>query len=348
MDKGRVLELARQLTAAPGVSGREDCAAFVAADLLDNLAELIPSPLGNILAIVNEGKPGAPHLMLTAHLDQIGMLVTHVEKDGFLRIAQSGGFDRRLLPATPLVIHAKSGRYPAVIASTPPHLIDAADGEKPKKITELAVDTGFSGARAAELFAPGDPVTMENAFVQMSGDLLLSAAQDNRIGCAAVLAAAEMIARQKPDCRVSIALVVMEETTGAGASTATAQLRPDMAVVVDVSFADGFGVPEYRCGRIGQGPMLATAPVLDNRLTDALRRTAEQSGIPLPDEVMGGVTCTDSEAVAAAAGGVRTALLSIPLRNMHTGVEVTCAEDTWNTARLLAQFAGEVKQNGAL
>lgn len=340
----QIIKLARQLCTAPGISGRESgdahSAAQVARELLAELGTVEETPLGSLYCQVNPGREGAPHLMLEAHLDQIGMIVTHLEDGGFLRVANVGGIDQRLLPAMPVVIHTKAGPKPAVVASTPPHLIEGE--EKPPKMADLLLDTGYTGEEAKSIFAPGDPVTIDSPFVEMNSNILQSGAQDDRIGCVAVLAAAKMIQEQKPECRVTVVLSSMEEVGGQGAATATFALRPDQAIAVDVSFADGFGVPAYRCGKLGGGPMIGVAPGLDSAMLARLEDLCGQIGIPHQREVMGGRTHTDADAIFDVGAGVRTALLSIPLRNMHTGVEITAVADVMATARLMAAYAKEV------
>ena len=344
METKEVLELAQALCTAPGISGREGDrahgAAEVAKELLAPLGKVEVSPLGSVICTVQEGKAGAPHLMLEAHLDQIGMVVTCLEDGGFVRVSNVGGLDRRLLPALPVTIHAKTGDYAAVVASTPPHL--SGGEEKPMKMEDLVIDTGFSDEKARELFAPGDPITMDSAFTVLGEERMLSASQDDRIGCVAVIGAAREIARTKPDCRVTVVLASMEEVGGQGAGAAAFALAPDEAIAVDVSFADGFGVPKSHCGKMGGGPMIGIAPALDNAMTARLEALAGEEGIPCQLEAMGGRTSTDADAIFVARGGVRTALISIPLRNMHTSVELVDARDVAMTAQLLAAYAKEV------
>lgn len=345
MDKEQIIDWARQLCQAPGISGREGqgehSAAAVARRLLEPLGPVTETPLGTLICTLHEGKEGAPHLMLEAHLDQIGMTVTHLEEGGFLRVANVGGIDSRLLPALPVVIHTQEGPKPAVAASTPPHLIEGT--EKPQKISEILIDTGYPEEKAKELFRPGDPVTMDSSFTTMGDGLMLSAAQDDRVGCVAVLAAAHLLKDQDLDCRVSVVLASMEEVGGQGAATATYALKPDQAVVVDVSFAQGFGVPKHKCGQMGGGPMIALAPGLDNTMVRQLEDLANAEEIPCQFEVSGGRTGTDADSVFHIGTGVRTAVLSIPLRNMHTAVELVQAQDVLDTARLMAAYAKEVR-----
>lgn len=334
----RIAAAARKLCEAPGPSGRE-CAAYAAAkELLSPMGEVKRTPLGSLLCCVNEGKEGAPHLLLEAHLDQIGFIVTRVE-EGFLRFSKIGGIDARWLPATPVVIHA-AGDYPGIITSVPPHL--AGDGSDHSiKIENLLIDTGFTAETAAKLFAPGDIVTFAAKPAQLQNGRLAGPALDDRIGCAAVIAAAEEIAAEKPDCRVTVLLSSMEEVGGQGAETGGFTTQPDYAIAVDVSFGDGFGCAPEKTSPLGGGTMLGYAPTLNRDFTLKLKKLAETHEIPLQHEPMGGRTGTDADELATAGRGIKMALLSIPLRSMHTVAETIDPEDAANTARLMALAAKE-------
>ena len=341
MELSEIIDLTRELCEAPGISGREEGAAEAAERLLGPLGKVERTPLGSLLCTVCPGKKGAPHLMLEAHLDQIGMVVTSLEKGGFLRVANVGGLDRRLLPASPVTVHARDGRHPAVVASVPPHL--SGGKEKPLKMEGVLLDTGLPEGEARELFAPGDPVTLDSRFAQLAGGLLTGGSLDNRAGCAAVIAAARMLRKGSCRARVTLCLASQEETSGFGASTAAFALAPDLALITDVTFGDGFGVKPQECGKVGGGVEIDYAPAVDRRIFDRLRELAREEGIPWQLFAMGSGTGTDTDLIAAAGKGVRCGLLSIPLRNMHTAVETVSAQDILDTARLMAAFAREVE-----
>ena len=209
------------------------------------------------------------------------------------------------------------------------------------KIENLLIDTGFNAETAAKLFAPGDIVTFAAKPAQLQNGRLAGPALDDRIGCVAVLAAAEEIAAEKPDCRVTVMLSSMEEVGGQGAGTGGFAVMPDYAIAVDVSFGDGFGCAPEKTAPLGGGTMLGYAPILDREFTLKLKKLAETHEIPVQHEPMGGRTGTDADELAIAGQGVRTALLSIPLRSMHTVAETIDPEDVVNTARLMALAAKE-------
>lgn len=334
-----LLEMAKRLTAAPGVAGREGGAAAVAMEYLAPLGTVTTTPLGSLCCTVTAGEPGMPHLMLEAHLDQIGLIVSRVEDDGFLRVGNVGGFDRRLLPAAPVLIYAADGPHHGVVASVPPHLADR--DEKPLKIEEFAIDTGYSGEEAKKIFAAGDILVPESRFAELAGGRVAGGALDDRIGCVAVIAAAQEIKKSGCRLRVTVMLSPQEEVGGAGARTGAFFVKPDQAIAVDVSFAEGFGAPAHKCGKLGGGTMIGIAPILESGLTKSLTALAKAQNISWQTEVMGGSTGTDADGIAVAGAGVRTALLSIPLRNMHTTVETVQLSDVMATAQLMAAYAKE-------
>ena len=221
-----------------------------------------------------------------------------------------------------------------------PHL--AGDGSDHSiKIENLLIDTGFTAKTAAKLFAPGDIVTFAAKPVELQNKRLAGPALDDRIGCAAVIAAAEEIAAEKPDCRVTVLLSSMEEVGGQGAETGGFTTQPDYAIAVDVSFGDGFGCAPEKTSPLGGGTMLGYAPTLNRDFTLKLKKLAEENNIPLQHEPMGGRTGTDADELATAGRGIKMALLSIPLRSMHTVAETIDPEDAANTARLMALAAKE-------
>ncbi len=330
-------EMLERLTAAPGPAGREDAAADVAAELLQSLGEVSRTTLGSVVCKLPCGSADAPLILLEAHLDQVGLVVTTIE-DGFLRIANCGGLDRRLLPATPVVVHTAGGPRKGVVCSVPPHLKE--EGDKPPKLEEMAIDVGYTQERATELFAPGDAITLDvQGCIELQNGRVSSMALDDRAGCAAVIHAAQLVARQGSKNRVAVLLSAMEEVGGHGAATAAYGLDPQRSYCVDVSFGDWPGVAPHKSGKLGGGPMLGYAPILSRSLNARLHELAEREGITLQREVMGGVTGTNADKIAIARGGVATALLSIPLRHMHTGAETIVFSDLEDTARLLAAAA---------
>lgn len=332
-----MLDMLKKLCSADGVSGDEELACQAATELLSPLGEVSRTALGCVICRIAPKRANLPKVMLTAHIDQIGLVVTKITDKGFLKVAACGGPDHRSFAGARVTVHTKSGKIPGVICAVPPHLSNGKS--TPKKPVDSAVDIGMSAEAAKQKVAPGDRITFDGAITPMLSDRICGASLDDRCGCAAVIRAAKQLA----DCdtaEISVALVTQEEVGSAGASTAANLLAPDFCFAVDVSM--GF-TPDDRpeeCGEMGKGPMIGVAPILDRRLATLLRDTANRLNIPWQHEVMGGKTGTDADYIAISGKGVRTALVSIPLRFMHTANEIIALCDMENTAKLISQTIG--------
>ncbi len=332
-------EMLFRLCSAPGAAGREDGAAQVAAEMLSFLPNVKIDTLGSVVA--SFGNPESKrHILLDAHLDQIGMLVTSVDENGFLKVARDGGMDRRVLPGSRLVVYGKE-TLNGIVCCLPPHLTDGGEDHVPD-ITEMAVDVGLTKEEANELVQPGDVVLLPGEPRRLLGSRVTGAALDDRAGCAALIRCAQLLQETTLSCRVTVLLSTREEVGSQGAETAAFREEPDMAIAVDVSFADQPGVPAHKCGKLSEGPMIGVSPVLDKNITETLKRLAKENEIPFQLEVMGGTTGTNADEINVTRGGVPCGLVSIPQRNMHTPAEICDLKDIENVARLLAAFIREV------
>ena len=330
---GMILSLAQ----AVGVSGREDQAAQVAREYLEPLGSCETTPLGSLICRMKPAQEGQPHLLLTAHLDEIGMIVSSIDAKGFLRVSNCGGVDRSTLPAAHVVVHTESGSIDGVVCAAPPHL--SPDDETIPKIEAFSIDVGLSAEQAKKRVALGDRVTLAFEPVELLNGRICCKALDDRAGCAAVILAAQKLAAQDLTCGLSVLLATMEEAGGFGSKTGAAILQPTHAFAVDVSFAHTPDAPREKCGEIGKGPMIGVSPILDNTLFRRFTALAGEMKIPYQLEVMGGNTGTDVDQVAVTGAGVKCALLSIPQRYMHTSVEVISPADVQATADLMAACA---------
>ena len=334
MERTETRELLLRLSRAAGVSGAEEGIARAIEAELDGIAGCRRTPLGCVIATVGAGR--GPKVMTASHMDEVGFIVTHIEEDGFLRVAQVGGIDRKLYASACVTVHTAQGDLPGVIASVPPHLrreekeLPAADA--------VAVDLGLSGEEARAAVQPGDRLTPDVPPAVLLDGSVSARALDDRACCAAVILAAKELAALSLPLELDFVFTTMEEVGSQGAVTAAGELAPDCCIALDVSFAVTPDAPAKNCGRLGGGPMLGIAPVLDNALTGLARRTAEEEGLPLQFEVMAGTTGTDADEIAVSGCGVRTVLFSIPQRHMHTPVEVVDPADVESTAALIAAF----------
>lgn len=318
------------LTRPVGVSGLEHDAAKVAAELLAPYAKQVTvTPRGSVIGTICE-KPGTPHLLLDAHIDEIGMMVSKIEPDGLLRCVPVGGLDLRLLCGQPVIIHGIK-EIPAVVV-TP----KAEKEPKALKAEELLLDAGFSAASDLDgLVSVGDRATVDDTFLTLQGGRVSSRALDDRAGVAAILYALSLL-EEEPPCSLSVLFSSQEEVGLLGAETDGFRIHPTHAIAVDVSFAHTPDAPEEKCGKLDGGGMIGFAPILDHKLSRRLQALAEQEGIPYQNEVMGGRTGTNLDAISLLRGGVCSGLISIPLRYMHTSVELLSLSDLEAVSRLLA------------
>lgn len=325
-------ELILRLCAADGTSGDEEEAARAAAAAFPGCARTAVDALGNLTAVLNPGaEPGG--ILLDAHLDKIGLAVTGIDENGFLRVAPCGGVDRRVLPGAPVTVRGREP-LPGVVCCPP----RPAGDEKLPAADRMAVDIGCPRETAEKLVRPGDRVVFAARPKRLLGTRVSAPGLDDRAGVAALARCAQMLAQRPPRRRVTFLCSTREEVGGQGAVTGAWSAAPELGIAVDVGFARQPGVPEEKSGTLGGGPMIGFAPALDRRIGEALASLAEKLRIPYGRDVMGGDTGTNSDVLAAARGGVRTGLVSIPLRYMHTPAEVADARDVENTALLLAEY----------
>lgn len=324
-----------RLCAAPGTPGDESAAAKTAVKELSKYAKAHIDRMGNVIAKM--GKPGAEkHILLDAHLDQIGMIVTNIDKHGFIRVDRSGGIDRRVLPGSPVTIYGKE-ILTGIVCCTPPHLSDGSE-DKVVSVDKMAIDAGLSKAEAEKLIRPGDRILFRTAPKSLLGTRITAAGLDDRAGVASLIRCAQMLAGCELNCEVTILFSGREEVGGQGAVTGAYSVNPTHAVIVDVSFAEQPHVPPEKCGKLGGGPMIGIAPPLDRAMVDRMIETAKKNRIPYKLDVMGGSTGTNSDEIAMTRKGVQAELISIPLRYMHTPVEVIDLTDVEHTARLIAEY----------
>ncbi|MBR4727239.1 MAG: M42 family peptidase [Clostridia bacterium] len=328
--------LLQALCAAPGVSGCESGAAAVAASLLEKEMPVHFDALGSVTGVAEaQGET----LLLDAHIDQIGLVVTAVDETGFLKFARCGGADTRVLAAAQVTVHGKTP-LPGVIISTPPHL-RKGDEKKSVDFDDLAIDIGLTQAAAQQLVAPGDRVTFNGDYVHLCGNRVCAPAIDDRAGVAVVLRCLQLLRGVAHPWRLAVQFSVQEETGGCGAQTSTFTLRPKQAIGCDVSFASAPGIDKEKYAALGGGTMIGYAPALDYDMSLRLSALAQEKGIAAQPEVMGGRTGTNCDNIQVSRGGVRTALLSVPLRNMHTACEIVDLADLEASARLIAAYIAE-------
>jgi endoglucanase len=272
--------------------------------------------------------------LLAAHLDEVGLLITKVEADGFLRFTPVGGLDPRVLVAQEVVVH---GRRPLVgiIGARPPHIQTPEESRQAYPLERLYIDVGLEGPAAREAVRVGDPVTMAARFVRLAGGRVAGKALDDRAGVVTMLACLADLAARRHLADVYAVATVGEETTGRGAFAAAYALEPQVAVAIDVNFAED--QPDRTATRLGRGPGLVAGPVAHPGLFRHFEAAARETGLPFQVDADPSPKGTDAYVLQVARAGAPTMLVDVPLLNMHTPVEVACLADLAATGSLLAE-----------
>ena len=279
-------------------------------------------------------------IMLEAHIDEVGMVITKVFDDGFLLASPVGSLDGRILPSMPVKIFGKETVY-GVFTSIPPHLTneDACPG-----FDNCFIDTGDPDIK--EKVCEGDFAVFDINAKTLLNDRITGRALDNRAGVAAVISAAEKIAAdEKIKKNITVMLTTGEELGLRGARTATFSADAVQSISVDVSFADCPGIPEHKTAKLSSGAMIGISPVLDKEIYQKLKATAAKWDIPFTVEVMGGNTSTNADVISVSKSGIKTGLISIPLRNMHTPCEVVSCGDISAVCELIYRYVTDGDQN---
>lgn len=320
------------LCTAEGVGGQNAIVDTAVALLRPYMDEVEVDTMGNVLGIRHADHEDAPTLMLEAHLDEIGFLVTHIDDNGFVYTAPAGGIDKRVITAQPVIVYGDQPYY-GVFCSTPPHL--SKDGELPD-ISQCGIDIGLSGEEAKKCIPVGSRVSYAPNFTELNENVVSSKALDDRAGMAAILHCLRKIGEGKHGANIAVAFCVQEELGCRGVTPAVRRLQPTSAIVTDVSFALTPDADPRKCGKLGKGVMIGISPILSGY--DNLVELAKEKEIPYQYEVMGGATGTDADRVTVSLMGVPTMLLSIPQRYMHSPVEVVDVRDVAATGDLMAAY----------
>lgn len=327
------------LSSADGVSGEERFAAQYALKYLKNYTDNCYIKNGNVIGNFGNRKNGTPHILIDAHIDQVGLIVTNIYESGFIGFSNVGGIDRRLLPAQQVCIHGKK-KLAGVVCSTPPHL--SGSDNKINKIEDFYIDTGMSFEAVSNIVEPGDRITFASMPKELLNDRITGPALDDRSGVASILYALELLRNQKYECSFSVTFSAQEELGERGAKIAAFDIDPDIALAVDVSFAYCLGDREYECGKMGQGPMIGISPSLSREISDKLIEISKNENIPYQLEVMNGLTSTNADQFSVNRTGCKACTVSIPLKYMHTPSEIIQIDDVENTGRLIAAYIRSV------
>lgn len=332
--------LLKELSNAPGISGFEgNIREIMTRELKGHVDEIETDGLGNLI-VTKKGKKNSKRIMLAAHMDEIGLMVRHIDKEGFVKFTKIGGINDQMLLNQEVYIHSDEGKVLGVIGAKPPHRMKAAEKKKVVEYENMFIDIGASNKEEAEkMVGIGHPITIKHEFSELAGNLVTGKAFDNRVGCYVLV---EAMKRAKSDATIYGVGTVQEEVGLKGARTSAFKINPDMAIALDVTIAgDNPGIKfEEAPAKLNGGPAiiltdasgrgLITHPLVKKLIID----TAEEEKIPYQLEVSEGGT-TDATAIHLTREGIPTGVLSVPTRYIHTPVEVVSLDDVENTIKLL-------------
>ena len=328
----------KHLSAAQGVSGYERQVREIVIELFGPHAdEVRTDALGNVIARKQgSGPEPRPSVMLATHMDEIGLIVSDLER-GFIHFQTVGGHDARVLLGQEVIVHGRRD-LAGVIGARPPHVLPSAERDKPIPIEKLLIDVGLPPETLPDLVRVGDLVTLHAEPVELKGGLVSGKALDNRASVVAAALCLEALAGMRHYWDVYAVATVQEEVGHKGAAVSAFGLAPDVGVAIDVTFARQPGAPEEYTYELGKGPTIGCGPNFHPKLQKALMDAADALEIPYHLEPAARVGGTDAVDIQVAREGIPTALISIPLRNMHTPVETVAVRDIERVGRLLAAF----------
>ncbi len=333
----------KELTAAPGLSGHESPVRDVIRAAWSPLTdEMHVDRLGSLWATqFGTGARPRPRIMLAAHMDAIGLMVSQVEGE-FLRVVHIGGIDARVMPGQLVTVHGRED-LPGVVAQPPAFLLPKANREGVVPLSELLVDVGLPAERLSGLVQVGDVISFDQPPLELQNELFAAKSLDNRASVAALTVCLETL-QSRPASHVWDVIAVatvQEEVTFGGAITSAFALHPDLAIAVDVTHGAGPASKEFadQTYPLGGGPALGLGPNIHPGLHAALKAAADRAGMmPYTVEPMPAHSGTDAFAIQVAREGIPTMVVSLPLRNMHTPVEVVALQDVTRVGTLLTEF----------
>ena len=320
-------KLIEQLSNMCGVSGYEYNVAEYVSELFGKYCDHVyTDALGNVIAVKKSATPDAKKLMIEAHMDEIGLMVTDIDKDGFISFAQVGGIDARILLANEVIIHGTQDIY-GIIGAKPPHLMTAEEQGKTVPMDKLYIDTGYSREQVMNYVQIGDTVTFRNKTLMLKNGAVSTKSQDDRTSVAVLASVMKKLANYSVPYDIYYCACVQEEVGLRGSRTAAYGIDPHMAIIIDVCHATTPDSGNDEAFDFGSGAILTKGPNIHPKLLGAVMSAMDDAGINYELEIEGGDTGTDAWAVQVSRCGIPTVLFSIPLRYMHTPVETVSAGD---------------------
>ena len=340
--------LLNKLCNRAGVSGFESEISETVCTLLKEVGadEIYKDNLGSVHALFNPRGDVKRTVLLDAHMDEIGLMVSGICENGMLKFTNVGGIDVRVLPARRVKVHGRK-EYFGVITNLPPHITSTDGYKKAVPMDEMFIDAGISFDEAKENIAVGDAVTFFAPYGTLLNQRYLSKALDDRAGVAAIFHALSLLKGKLLNTKVHVMFSTQEEFSMSGASAGAYTSDADMCICIDVGHASTPDSKSDDTFELSEGVMIGVAPSLKKSMSGALRAMADKLEIKYQVEVMGGSSGTNAWGIAIAARGIPCALLSIPLRYMHTGAEVVALDDIESTGKLLSEYIKVIDIGGA-
>jgi len=331
------------LSEAVGVSGYEnERSEIILGYLKERCDQAWIDKFGNVIGL-KKGK-GKGSLMLSAHMDEIGLMVAGIDKRGFIGVTQVGGIDQRTLLAHEVIIHGRQKVY-GVIGVKPPHITTPEEDRKSVRLEHLLIDTGYGADEVRELVSVGDIITINRKVVELKNNRLAGKCMDDTAGVASYAVVFDKLRGFDHDLDVYFVASAQEEVGLRGARTAAQVIEPDMAIALDVGFGKSSEGADDGETMLGEGVEISLGPNINRKMFARLKEVAKKNGIKYQVTVSPGMTGTDARIIQITGKGVATALLSVPTKYMHTSVETVCLDDIETMGRLLAEFI--ISFNGA-
>ena len=349
--KKKQVKFLKKLLETPSATGTEIAVARLVRERLGSTADEVETNVMGSVHATLKGSGAGPSLMLSAHMDEIGLMVTYISDEGFLSVASVGGVDAAVLPGMRVDVHASESVEPlrGVVGRKPIHLIEPDERKKVTPLDKLVIDLGLPAKKVKKLVRVGDVITFGVGFERFGAGMAVSRAFDDKAGVWVGVRVLEELARgERPAGDFVFAATVQEEIGVRGAETSAYSVFPDVGIAFDVTHATDYpGIDKTKHGDIvcGGGPVIARGPNINPEVFERLVAAAEAEGLPYQVEAEPGVTGTDARAIQMARGGIPTGLVSVALRYMHTPTEVVCLDDLEATVKLVARFARDLDED---
>lgn len=336
------LAFLKEILETPSPTGSETKVASLLRKRLGKQASELSTDCMGSLHVRLDGKAGGPTCMMSAHMDEVGLMVSYISDNGFLSVASIGGVDAAILPGLRVDVHTAEGTLRGVVGRKPIHLIEADERKQVTPLDKLVIDLGLPAEKVKERVRIGDSITYGVGFETFGEEMAVSRAFDDKAGVWILSQVFEALAAKGGAKGAYVMAATVQEEIGVrGATTSAFGVNPDVAVAFDVTHATDYpGIEQSKYGKIvcGEGPVIARGPNINPLVFERLVAAAEAEGVKYQIEAEPGVTGTDARAIQVARAGIPTGLVSIPLRYMHTPTEVLSLKDVEGAVTLLTRF----------